>query len=74
MVNINSSYRGDYRQVFGLLELLTTYKSCYKQLQHDHYSYTLQFTVTHTSILSLLQSPVAVSWQRILTQELEQSH
>jgi hypothetical protein len=31
---------------------------------------TLQFTVTHTSVLSLLQSPLSVSWQRILTQEL----
>jgi hypothetical protein len=31
---------------------------------------TLQFTVTNTSVLSLLQSPLSVSLQRILTQEL----
>jgi hypothetical protein len=29
--------------------------------------HTLQFTVTPTSVLSLLQSSLAVSWQRILT-------
>jgi hypothetical protein len=32
--------------------------------------HTLQFTVTPASILALLQSLLAVSWQRILTQEL----
>jgi hypothetical protein len=32
--------------------------------------HTLQITVTLTSALSLLQSPLADSWQRILTQEL----
>jgi hypothetical protein len=32
--------------------------------------YILQITDTRTSVLSLLQSPLAVSWQRILTQEL----
>jgi hypothetical protein len=31
---------------------------------------TLQFTAVNTSVLSLLQSPLSVSWQRILTQEL----
>jgi hypothetical protein len=31
---------------------------------------TLQFTVANTSVLSLLQSPLSVSRQRILTQEL----
>jgi hypothetical protein len=32
--------------------------------------HTLQFSATHTSVLSLLQSPIAVSWLRILTQRL----
>jgi hypothetical protein len=32
--------------------------------------YTLQITGTRTCVLSLLQSLLAVSWQRILTQEL----
>jgi hypothetical protein len=31
---------------------------------------TLQFTAADTNVLSLLQSPLSVSWQRILTQEL----
>jgi hypothetical protein len=31
--------------------------------------HTLQFTATPTSVLSLLQSPLAVSCQRILTQD-----
>jgi hypothetical protein len=31
---------------------------------------TLQFTAKNTSVLSLLQSPLSISWQRILTQEL----
>jgi hypothetical protein len=35
---------------------------------------TLQFTVTSYSVLSLLQSPLADSRQRILTQELSQPH
>jgi hypothetical protein len=30
----------------------------------------LQFAAANTSVLSLLQSPLSVSWQRILTQEL----
>jgi hypothetical protein len=32
--------------------------------------HTLQFTVTSTSFLSLLQSQLSVSWQQILTQDL----
>jgi hypothetical protein len=36
--------------------------------------HNLQFTVTHTSVLSLLQSRLSVSWQWILTQELYESH
>jgi hypothetical protein len=32
--------------------------------------HTLQFTVTPTSVLSLLQPPLSVSWQGILPQEL----
>jgi hypothetical protein len=32
--------------------------------------HTLQITVTPTSVLRLLQSPLSVSWQRTLTQEL----
>jgi hypothetical protein len=32
--------------------------------------HNLQFTITPSSALSLLQSPLSVSWQRILTQEL----
>jgi hypothetical protein len=31
---------------------------------------TLPFTVTSTSVLSLLQFPLSVSWRRLLTQEL----
>jgi hypothetical protein len=37
----------------------------YKQLQRYRYSHTLQATVTHTSVFSLLHSPLVVSWQRI---------
>jgi hypothetical protein len=32
--------------------------------------HTLQFIVTSTSALGLLHTPLVVSWQRILTQEL----
>jgi hypothetical protein len=32
--------------------------------------HTLQFTVTPASVLTVLQSPLAIFWQRILTQEL----
>jgi hypothetical protein len=35
---------------------------------------TLQFTAANTSVLGLLQSSLSVSWQWILTQELQQSH
>jgi hypothetical protein len=35
---------------------------------------TLQFTAANNSGLSLLQCPVAVSWQRFRTQELWQCH
>jgi hypothetical protein len=35
---------------------------------------TLQFPAGNTSVLSLLRSPLSVSWQWILTQELKQSH
>jgi hypothetical protein len=31
---------------------------------------TLQFTAASTGVLSILRSPLSVSWQRILTQEL----
>jgi hypothetical protein len=34
----------------------------------------LQFTAGNTSVLSLLQSPLSISRQRILTQELIESH
>jgi hypothetical protein len=37
----------------------------YRQLQQCRYSHTSQVTVTHTSVLSLLHSPLVVSWQRI---------
>jgi hypothetical protein len=57
-----------------ILDLLTTYRSYYKQLWHYHYFHALQFTVTYTSVLSLVQSPPSISWQWILTQELQQSH
>jgi hypothetical protein len=30
--------------------------------------HTLQFTAANTSVLSLLEFPLSVSWQRILTQ------
>jgi hypothetical protein len=52
----------DYRRGFGLLDLLTTYMS--------HCFHTLHFTIAHTSALSLLQSTLSVSWQRILRQGL----
>jgi hypothetical protein len=59
----------DYRQGFGLLDLLTTYMLYYTQQQHHPYFHTLQFAFTHTSVLSLLESPLSISWQQILTQE-----
>jgi hypothetical protein len=62
----------DCRRVFGLLDLLAAYRSYYKH--HYRYFHNLQFTATHTIVLSLLHSPLSVSWQRILTQELQQSH
>jgi hypothetical protein len=45
------------------LDLLTTYTL----MTHD---YTLQTTDTQIIVLSLLQSPLAISWQRIIEQEL----
>jgi hypothetical protein len=36
--------------------------------------HNLHSTITPASVLSLLQSPLSVSWQRILTQELQHSH
>jgi hypothetical protein len=39
----------------------------YKRTTRD---YNLQISHTLASVLSLLQSPLAVFWQRILTQEL----
>jgi hypothetical protein len=44
-------------------DLLTTYKLTTRD-------YNLRITDTQTIVLSLLQSPLAVLWQRILTQEL----
>jgi hypothetical protein len=48
-------------------ELLTTYALMIR-------GYNLQIIDTHThtqtSVLSLLQSPLAVAWQRVLTQKL----
>jgi hypothetical protein len=58
------SCKSDYRR--GLdwwLDLLTTYTL-------TTHNYILQITDTLDSALSVLQSPLAVSWQRILTQEL----
>jgi hypothetical protein len=59
----------DYRRgLDSWLDLLTTYTLT----AHD---YNLQINDnTRIRVLSLLQSPLAVSWQRILTQELYQSH
>jgi hypothetical protein len=37
----------------------------YRQLRSYRYSHNLQVTVTHTSVLSLLHSPLVFSWQRI---------
>jgi hypothetical protein len=54
--------------------------SIYWPLIHTNRDYTLHITDTHThthtqtNVLSLLQSPLAVSWQLILTQALQQSH
>jgi hypothetical protein len=36
--------------------------------------HNLQFTAANTSVLSLLQSPLSASWQRILTQKPQHSH
>jgi hypothetical protein len=46
-----------------ILDLLTTYTLTTRD-------YSLQITDTHNSVLSLLQSPLPVIWQQILTQEL----
>jgi hypothetical protein len=58
----------DYRWGLGwLLDILTTYSLTTR-------GHALQITDTHThtqtSVLGPLQSPLAVSWQRILTQGL----
>jgi hypothetical protein len=50
-----------------ILDLLTT-------LTHDSQLHFTDHTDTQTSVLSVLQSPLAVPWQRILTQELQESH
>jgi hypothetical protein len=49
------------------LDLLTpdTQYSKLQAIQHYRYSHNLQVTVTQTSVLSLLHSPLTVSWQRI---------
>jgi hypothetical protein len=60
----------DYSRGLGWrFDLLTTYTLTTRD-------YISQITDTHTqtSVLSLLQSPIAVSSQRILIQELKQSH
>jgi hypothetical protein len=51
------------RGVDWLLDLLTT-------VTLTTLDYTLQISDAQTSVLSLLQSLLVVSWQRILTQEL----
>jgi hypothetical protein len=55
------------------LDLLTTYTH-HSELQAINSAisqlHTSEFTVTPTSVLSLLQSPRSFFWQRILTQEL----
>jgi hypothetical protein len=50
------------------------YDSIYWSHIHSRLVTTLYRSLTHTSVLSLLQSPLAISWRRILTQELWQSH
>jgi hypothetical protein len=54
----------------GLIDHLYTQLVTTCNYSATAYLGTLQFTVTNTSVLSLLQSPLSVSWQRILTQEL----
>jgi hypothetical protein len=58
-----------YRQRYGLDDLiyshLTHTTRNYRQLQPYRYFHNLQFTVTHTSVLSLLHSPLVISWQWI---------
>jgi hypothetical protein len=49
----------------GWLDLLTPYSHTSELQAIQRYSHTLQVTVTHTSVLSLLHSPLVVSWQRI---------
>jgi hypothetical protein len=62
--NILSRFRGDYRRSFGLGLWFTDHINTWLIIPFtDHWH-------TQTSVLILLQSPLAVSWQRILTQEL----
>jgi hypothetical protein len=44
----------------------------YWPLVYTTRNYTLHITGTQTSVLSLLQSPLAVSWQRLLPREILQ--
>jgi hypothetical protein len=58
--------------LIGWLYLLTPYTPLRNAGNYSTTAnlWTLQFTTASTSVLSLLQSPLSVSWQRILTQEL----
>jgi hypothetical protein len=51
--------------VFGLVTRFIDYLCT-----HDSWLHFTDYWHTQTSVLSLLQSPIAVSWKRILTQEL----
>jgi hypothetical protein len=48
---------GDCGRGLGwVFDLLTAYRSHYKQIQHYRYFHAVQFTLTHPSVLSLLVS------------------
>jgi hypothetical protein len=58
--------------MIGFIDTLVQSTRTYKQYSVIADLHNLHFTVANTNVLSLLQSPLVVSWQRILTQE--QSH
>jgi hypothetical protein len=60
-----SSVCHDFRGAFGWMDLLTT---C---IHHSELYFTAHWH-TQTSVLNLLQSPLVVSWQRLLPKEILQ--
>jgi hypothetical protein len=54
----------------GCIDTLYTLLGSTGNYSATAHSHTSEFTVISTDVLSMLQSPLADSWQRILTQEL----